>query len=356
MFNLFKQEETALGFDLSDISIKVMQLAKENSGYRVVAYADHNLPKGLMVNDIIVNEEALIPHLQEAVKRLDFGKVTTNRIVASIPESKAFVRVIQIPLMSEEQAVSAVPFEAEQYIPIPIEQVNLDWEILSRGEEKMDVLVTASPRDYVETFLNVFKKAGLRPISFEVESAACARALIAPDKKDVSTLIMDMNTYRTSLIIVENGHLQFTSSVPIAGDAFTQSIARALGVNGNDAEKIKRAVGLGENKDYPGVREALAPVIDNLVSEVKNIIKFNDEHAQAKVQRILLCGGSAKLVNLPSYLYQQMSDYSHIDIMLGDPWINVATKNGKKAMLDRETSISYTTAMGLAIRGANSKL
>jgi type IV pilus assembly protein PilM len=352
MLNLFKQKETALGFDLSDISIKVMQLGYDRGGYKVVGYADHNLPKGLMVNDVIVNEGALIPHLQAAVKQLDFGKITTDRIVASIPESKAFVRVIQVPLMTEDQAVNAVPFEAEQYIPIPIEQVNLDWEILRKGEDKMDVLVTASPKEYVNSFLQAFKKAGLRPVSFEVESAACARALIEPDKKDVSTLILDMNTYRTSLIIVENGHLQFTSSVPIAGDAFTQSIARALGVNPTDAEKIKRAIGLGENKDYPGVREALAPVIDNLISEIKNIIKFNDEHTQNKIQRIMLCGGTSKLTNLTSYLYQQMSEYTEIDIILGDPWVNV-NGPGKKAMMDRENSLSYTTALGLALRGTN---
>lgn len=334
---------------MSDMSIKITQLGKSGSGYKVVGYTDYDLPKGLMVNDVVTNEDSLAQHIAKAFEKMDFGKTTTRNIVASIPESKAFVRVIQIPVMNEEQAVHAVPFEAEQYIPIPIEQTNLDWEILAKHEETMDVLVTASPKDYVESFLRVFKKAGLQPLSLEVESAACARSLIGPDKSSVATLILDMDTYRTSLIITENSHLLFTSSVPIAGDAFTQSIARALGIPANEAEKVKRQLGLNDSEEHQNVRAALSPVVDNLIAEVKNIIKFHDEHSKNPIKRIVLCGGSAKLKNIVSYMYAQMSDYSQIDILLGNPWVNLGENIAPN--LNREDSLSFTTSIGLAIRG-----
>jgi type IV pilus assembly protein PilM len=289
-------------------------------------------------------------------KHLDFGKIQGNKIIASIPESKAFVRVLQIPKMSEEQAATAVPFEAEQYIPIPLDQAYLDWQIIGERDDKLDVLVMASPKDYIDSFLKVFKSMGLRPVSLEMESAACARALISPEMKEKNVLILDMDTYRTSLIVVEKGNLQFTSSVPIAGDAFTQSIARALSIPAAEAEEIKRTVGLDDSKTRENVKAALVSVIDNLVVEIRNIIKFHDEHNTDKISRIVLCGGTSKLKNLTGYLYQQLADLNHIDIVLGDPWVNLPNvQDQKRSLMSMEESLSYTTVIGLAMRSLEGK-
>ncbi len=228
----------------------------------------------------------------------------------------------------------------------------MDWEIISEHDEKLDILVTAAPKDYVDNLLRVYKLGGLRPVAFEVESAACARALIPAGQKDGSSLILDMNTYRTSIIVVENGHLKFTSSVPIAGDAFTQSISRALGVTVEEAEKIKREVGLDDNKEHQNVKAALVPVVDSLVAEMMNTIKFHIDHGGKPITQIMLCGGTAKLLHLSSYLYSKMTD-SQIDIIQGNPWINVFNaKSNEKPPFSRIDSLSYTTAIGLGIRGS----
>ncbi|GAC1574111.1 MAG: type IV pilus assembly protein PilM [Candidatus Doudnabacteria bacterium] len=356
MFDIWKQKEIAFGLDLSDISVKIMQLEKSGSGFKAACFADHNLPKGVVVNDVVMNEDLLIKNIKEMLAKSDYGQISGNQIVGSIPESKAFVRVLQIPKMTEEQAVNAVPFEAEQYIPIPLDQAYLDWEIIGEHEGKMDVLVTASPKEYVDTLLRIYKSIGLRPVSFEVESAACARALVSPEVRGKNVLIMDMDTYRTSLIVVEKGSLQFTSSVPIAGDAFTQSIARALSVTGVEAEKIKREVGLDDSKEHQNIKTALVSVVDNLVVEIRNTIKFHDEHSPEKISQIILCGGSSKLLHLTSYLYQKLVDLDKIDIILGNPWINIFdAKNVKAAPLSREESLSYTTSIGLAMRATEAE-
>jgi type IV pilus assembly protein PilM len=344
MFDFWKQKETAFGFDLSDISIKVMQFEKSGNNYKIIAYADYDLPKGIMVNDIVMNPPLLVNHIQTLLKKPDFGKVHGNKIVASIPESKAFVRVLQIPKMSEEQAATAVPIEAEQYIPIPIDQTYLDWQIIGERDGKMDVLITASPKEYIDNILKVLKTAGLQPISFEVESAACARALIGPESAAKNILILDMDTYRTSLILVEKGNLQFTSSVPIAGDAFTQSIARSLGVTADEAEKVKRDIGINDSSDHANVKTALASVLENLVLEVRNIIKFHDEHSSEKISQVVLCGGTSKLINLAPYLSQKLADVG-VEVALGNPWINVLPQ----PPLGQVESLSYTTAIGLGL-------
>lgn len=348
---IFSKKEIVVGFDLSDISMKIMQLEKAAKSYKVVGYTDQDMAKGIMVNDVIVNEKEMVKQINRAFEKPQFGKITSRNVVASIPESKAFVRVMQIPKMTEEQAANAVPFEAEQYIPMPLDQVYLDWQIIGERNGKLDVLVSACPKDYVDNLLRVMKMAGLQPVAFEVESAACARALISADKKDKAILIMDMDTYRTSLINVEDGFLKFTSSVPIAGEAFTESIAAARGISMEDAEAIKRQVGLDDSREYQDIKAALAGVIDRLIVEVLGNIRFHDEHSAKPISQIILCGGSAKLLHLNSYLYQKLSEYSQIDILLGNPWSNVFdSTQPNQTSLNREDSLAYTTAIGLALR------
>lgn len=351
MLGIFKQKQNAFGLDISDGSIKVMQLIAKGDSYKVQGYADHNIPSGIMVNDVMVNKPMMVKHIRAAVENLDSGRVNTDRVVVSVPESKAFVRVIQIPKMSEEQAAQAVPFEAEQYIPVPIDQTYLDWQIISEEADKMNVLVSASPKDYIDTLVGVLKEAGLRPIAFEVESAACARSLLSGDQKGKSNLIMDMDKFRSSLILTENGSLQFTSSVPIAGDALTTAIAKALQVPAEQAEKIKREIGIDPQPENANVFSALAPVIENLIAETRNIIKFHDEHSQLPLNRIILSGGTAKLLYIHNYIYEKLGAEKKIPVVLGDPWINVfADKN--QIPLDHKDSLSFTTAIGLALLGA----
>lgn len=336
--------------------MKIVQLHRSGKKYKVKAYTDFDLPKGIIVNDVIMDEKSLIQNIHTMLRHVKFGKLEGNYIAASIPESKAFVRVINIPVMNEEQAENAVPIEAEQYIPIPLDQAYLDWEVIGQNDERMDVLVMACPKDYIDNWLRVLKNAGLRPVYFEVESAACARALISPEKRGRNTLILDMDTYRTSLIVADQGSLQFTSSVPIAGDAFTQSIARALAIKPEEAEQLKRQFGVDDSRENAAIQAALAPIIDNLIAEIKNTIKFHDEHASKPIEQIIMCGGSAKLLHLSSYLYKQLAEYNYIDIVLGNPWVNIFDAGQLEAFkMSREDSLSYTTAIGLAMRAAHLK-
>ncbi len=339
-----------MGFDLSDVSIKIMHFGNNGNNYDVLGFTDHTLPKGIMVNDIIKEDALLQKHIAALMKKPDYGKINASQIVASIPESKAFVRVIQIPKMSEDQAKLAVPSEAEQYIPVPLDQTYLDWQIIGGSDDKMDVLVTASPRTYVDNFLSILKSTGLRPVAFEVESAAVLRAISTPKNRAEDFVILDMNTYRTSIIIASNGNLQFTSSVPIAGDAFTQSIARALGVSEEEAEKIKRESGLSDSSESNQVKAALVPVMDNLISEIRNTIRFHEGHSSEKISEIILVGGTAKLKNIVDYLKEQFAaDRPEMEIGLGNPWVNVFQPEKTPSILD---SLSYTTAIGLALRAA----
>ena len=368
----FKQANNPLGLDMSGMSLKLVQLTGRGDNLNVQAYADLPVPKEVFSEDIIKDSALLVRTIKKALAIPHFGKFTTTDVVASIPEIKSFVRVIQMPEVSEEEAAEAIPWEAEAYFPMPISQVYLDWMILPHTAvsvgptnqtevtgKKMTVLIIASPRDYVDDFTRVLKEAGLRPLALEVESQATARSLVS--RADETVLIMDINTLRTSMIIYDKDTLEFTSSIPVAGKIFTDSISRSLGVSFEEAEKLKRKYGLDEAAEKGMPRKALIPVLNNLLGEVKNTMRFFEEHAPAdtKISRLLLCGGSSKLKHLPSFLHDQFTHSESpehplrslpgMKVELANPWIKVLKKKQTPPM-SREDSLSYATAIGLALR------
>lgn len=348
MPSFFKKSRSAFGLDISGDSFKIVQLEHRGKNMAVKSYSETPLPKNLIINDAVSDAKTFNYLIKQALDKPRFGQVGTDYVVASLPESKSFVRVIQIPRMSEAEAANAIPYEAESFIPLPIDQVYLDWQKLSDAGDKMNILIIASPRDFVDQYLGILEGAGLKVMALEVESQSCHRALVGRGNNE-TLLIVDLDANRSSLIMVEEGNLQFTSSVPIAGSAFTESIATALGVSSAKAEEIKRKVGIANTITYPNIKTSLLPVLNNLSGEIKSILKFHNEHSDHGVSRVLLAGGSAKLQNLAEFLAPQFSDYPNLKVELANPWLNFpGLQNPPLNAID---SLSFATVIGLAMRG-----
>jgi len=346
--NFFLKPKKAFALDVSGASFKIFQFERRNDRVAVKGYAETPVPKGLIINDVISDAKTFAFLLKQALDKPQFGHIDTRDAIVSLPESKSFVRVIQIPRMSDAEADNAVPFESENFIPMPIDQVYLDWQYLGENADgKMNILIIATPKEFVDSFLGVLDKASIRTVALEVESQSCHRALIQVGAKETS-LIVNMSANRSSLIMVEEGNLQFTSTVPIAGNSFTESIARALGVSSTKAEEIKRKVGVANTTEYPNIKIALLPILTNLSAEIKNILKFHGEHSDKQVSRIVLAGGSARLKNMVEFLTPEFSDFPGLSIQLGNPWVNIPTI---QEQLAPEDALGFVTSVGLAMRG-----
>jgi len=287
MLKIFRQSALPIGLDISDISLRLVQFTVSKTGKREVqAYVDKVIPKEAIIGDQIKNPRVLVSTIRAAIKNPQFGKFVGNEVVASIPETKSFVRVIEMPQMSETETKEAIKWEAEQYVPLPIGQVYLDWVALEKydggNEGRMKVLLIASPRDYVDDLTSYIKEAGLQPVALEVESQATARSLIGRNEHEITSLLLDINALRSSFIVYDQGSLQFTSSIPIAGHSFTESITKVLNIPFDKAEAVKRKVGLEKEAESGMVRKALLPVLSNLVAEIRNTLKFYEEHEGEK--------------------------------------------------------------------------
>lgn len=368
MFNLVNKLSLPIGLDISDISVRLVQFSlNSKGGYSVQAYVDKPLSKEVIRDDSVKSVQILVDSIKEALQNPQLGKFLGKQVVASIPETKSFVRVIEMPKMSEQEVKEAIKWEAEQYVPLPLNQVYLDWIIIGDLEQehsgKMKVLLTASPKDYIDDLTSYLKQAGLRPVALEVESQATARSLVSDDANDTA-LILDINAVRSSFIIFDHGTLQFTSSMPIAGNSFSEAITKVMNITFDEAEKIKRKVGLEKEAESGQVRKALLPVLSNLVSEIKNTIKFYEEHtgSNVKISRLILTGGSSKLKDLPPYLVDRLKNSKDstehklrsipgMRVELGNPWAKIFDK-GQVLPISRLDSLSFSTAIGLALREA----
>lgn len=353
MFGLFeKNRVSGFGLDVSESSIKAMQLVAGKQGFSAHGFAKTDIPPGIIANHSIVNPDKLAGYIQ---KTLAEGKIDSKYVVASIPEAKSFVRVINLPQMDEKQIETAVPFEFEQNIPIPVDQVYFDWQILNKPADGYELLVTATPKDYIDSLIDVLKKLKLKPVAFELESQAAARALLDADNLDSSNLIIDISELQSSLMLVSKNELQYTSSIPIGGKTFTESIARNLGISAPEAEQAKREQGLVADSKKRNIRQAILPVLDSIVDEIRNVMRFYDEHYKnhLPLKEVIVCGGGAKLLGLSDYVAARLNlgaTHQLSNVVLGNSLRHLAQADASKV-----DGLVYTTAIGLAIRAAEFK-
>lgn len=357
MLGMFSNKKIkAFGLDVSDVTIKVMQLNNHRDGLFPVAYSNIGIASNIIVNHLIAKEDKLAESIQRAVAMA--RHVNTKYVVANVPEAKSFVRILKLPPMSDSELEGSIPWELEQDIPVPIDQVYLDWQIIKQDKDNAHVLVTATPKDYVDSLVDSIKLAGFSPVALELESQASGRALIGKEDHNEAVLILDMSVAQTSfIIVVYNGLLEYTSSIPIAGNAFTDSIARTLGISAGEAEKIKREAGLlGETK-YGNVRQAMLPILDSIVDEIKNVVRFYNDHTtfDKHISKVYLSGGTAKLAGVVDYISARLNLGAGKPlgrVALGNPWTNVCGETAQKNLpISKEDGLEYTTAIGLALRG-----
>jgi type IV pilus assembly protein PilM len=215
------------------------------------------------------------------------------------------------------------------------------------GEGKMEVLIIASPKEFVDKYLAALEKIGLKLVAVEVESQSVVRSLIKPGDTE-NILIADLDAYKTALIMVEKGNLQFTSSIPLAGNSFTDKISQALTIPTAKAEAIKKEFGIANTPDYPNLKTYLLPVVNDLAAEIKNILKFHYDHSEQRITRLILSGGSAKLKHLDELLPPLLAEFSDLRVEIANPLVNL--ENLQNQDLSAYEALSFTTAIGLAMR------
>jgi type IV pilus assembly protein PilM len=358
MFDFFSQKIVAFGLDLSDISLKIAQLKPEGRGLALANYGRQEIPAGVIEKGDIKKIDELVDVIKKGIVDVNGLPINTKYCVVSLPETESFIRVTQLPKMKLSELKEAVRWEVENQIPLPVDQVYFDWQIVEpfrASPDHYDILIGALSRSLVDSYIEVFKKAGLRPLVFEIESVATSRALIKDEFASSPIMIIDIGARRTNFIIFAGRAIHFTASLPISNEYLVKEIAKKLDVSLEKAKELKFEIGLNKDRESGKVFQSLLPSMNELASQIEKYIDFYQTHglegySETKdVSKILLCGGGANLNGLPSFL----SGALELPVEVGNPWVNILEAAPESIPeLSYDQSISYTTVLGLALRGA----
>ena len=353
---LFKITPKPFGLDLSDRSFKIAELSRKKGKFVLENFGEASIEEGLMQDGEIHSEGKLARAIRDGLATLKNGSPRSPYVVCSLPEQKTFLRIVQLPQMKKEEVHEAIRWEIEANIPLALTDVYFDWQIISPIHKRVrhfDILISAAPRDLVDSYTKLLLRAGLKPFSFELESVALARCVIKNGISEKPVMIVDLGRTRTSFIIYAGGGIRFSSSVQISGDLITENIARDLKISRKEAEDLKQKVGF--SRDNKKVFEVIVPALTDLKQQIAKYIAFYADHAEHihdgtfKIDTILLSGGGARLKGIGAYLTSSLKAQA----MVADPFANVHSPKAEKAAGGSSTEfIQYTTALGLALPSA----
>ena len=336
----------SVGLDIGSMTIKMVELSSEGKVMRlqaagVLGYKGANIKK--------LEEEKDFAAIADVVRKLHKeAKISSKNVIVSLPEDSVFTRTIKFPPLSDGEIASAVKWEAEQYIPIPVAEAVIQHQILERQKEgtppQVVVLLVASPRSLVEKYVKIVHLARLNPVAVETDLIALVRSLAPPDK---TVLILDFGASSTDLAIAKNGLLSFSRSIATAGEAFTRAVAQSFGVESAQAEEYKRAYGLSEKKLEGKVKDALSNVFKVVIDEIKKAIHYYQTEEQGEAPKsLILSGGTAGMPQALSVLTSLLE----MEVEIGNPFKNVSMEANMEKSLAGYAPL-YSVAVGLALRG-----
>ena len=338
-----------IGLDLGTHTIRAVELDVNKGSIVLSKFGSYENPR-ISLNSGSKDDLKLY----SAALRDFFSDVgfSSENVVAAIPESEVFTRVIKVPQMSAKDLKTSINFEAEQYIPLPLSEVSYDFEIIDtdlQEKDKMEVLLVAAKNSTTKKYVNLLKSSGLSPSGLEPETLAITRAITQNDQRPSATIILNIGNNDSQIIIAHKEHVRFTRTIAIGGDTLTKSVAQSLNLEYFQAEEYKKTYGLEKAQAEGKVFEALKPVFDNIIAEIKRSrIFYATRNPNVNISRIVLSGGTALMPGLLFYMVNNLD----LEVELANTWRNISfssrISNHKEIL--QNVGPNFVTAVGLALK------
>lgn len=356
MFQMKRKKPSLLGIDISSTSVKLVELSKTDSGYRVESLAVEPLPANAVTEKNIQDVEAVGETLVKALKKSG----TKCKLAAlAVPGSSVITKIITMPgSLSDSEMETQIELEADQYIPYPLEEINLDFQVL--GETKgnpdtVDVLLAASRSENVEMRTAIAEIAGLTTRIVDVEAYTIEKStgfLIpetpkAPDEEDEPApfviAVLDVGATMTSLNVIENNELIYTREQAFGGKQLTEEIMRRYGLAYEEAGRLKKVGGLPDNY----IPEVLEPFKENMAQQVSRFLQFFYTAGQHdSVDMIALAGGCASIPGIDELISTQLG----IDTIVANPFADMDLSSKVNSQALSNDAPALMIACGLAMR------
>jgi len=346
---LFNRSKPVVGLDIGSSAVKAIELKKSGRGFKVTAIGVEPVPPDSIVDGAIIDAGAVT----DAVRRvLQSARFKAKDVVASLSGSSVIVKKISLPVMSEADLADSIQWEAEQYIPFDIQDVNLDYQILTPVAERqgtMEVLLVAAKKDKIADYTGVVSAVGRKTVVVDVDAFALQNAFETNYTDDAGKVVALVNAGASAINInlVSNGTSLFTRDVGIGGNAFTEAVQKELGLPFEGAEDAKR--GLPVDGVRPeDIRPVLHAVMENVLLEIEKTFDFfKATSASDRIDRIVVSGGASMVDEFESALRERLGT----EVERFDPFRNVPID---PAALQGGNAADYApvcaVALGLALR------
>jgi type IV pilus assembly protein PilM len=339
-----------VGLDIGSSAVKAVVLKKVRSGWSLVAAGESPLPEGSMQDGVTTRPEAVTGAVNELLDAIRLRRV---RVATALSGHAVIVKRLSMPAMSEAELGEAIPWEAEQYIPFDLSEVQLDYQIVGNGSDQsktgLDVLLVAAKRDRIEERANVISQSGRRPVVLDVEAFALANAYQAnyPELHDPLSALIHVGRRVTIVCLLENGEPIFTRDISIGGQSHLDALLRDLGPLGVDEMTARRILHgqFPHDIDPDQVAGVLRDATGLLVNEVRKTVDFYRATAAVeKLSRIVVSGGAWQAVGLVDQLASEFA--APVDVF--DPFRKISRPS--RAIGADLVGPAYAVAVGLAMR------
>lgn len=332
-----------IGIDISDRSIKVVRLSNDQR-HKLLSYGWKKVPDGLIDKGEIQDSAAVGKVIKSALEASNVSLQVKDSVVASIPETESFLRVLEIPAMREDEIDEAIQWEVASHIPFGVDNVYLDWQwagASKRANKKREVLVGAAEKKVVNPLFETLSSLGLDVAALELEGQAIVRALVSKElRRNKNLLIIDSGGAVTNIVIFRDNAIRFTATL-------SQS---AFGLVSNlPAEELKLVSGKpGKMPAAIKSVDKIMPALNDLAVQVHALVEsYQKNNPDQEIHQILLTGGGSSVPGMG----QSFSQYfPNIHIQRANPWVNILPGRKHRPPLPLAESVHYSTALGLALR------
>jgi len=338
-----------IGLDIGSSAVKAVEVVQRGDRFELLHLGIATLPHDAIVEGAFLNASAIADAIREAVEK---SGSKAKHAAAAVSGHSVIVKKITVPAMTAAELEESIRWEAEQYIPFDVNEVNLDFEILQAGdaERPMEVLLVAAKKDLIDDYVNLIGEAGLTPSVIDVAGFAVENAFETNyGARDEVVAIVNIGAQTSTINVLSGGVPAFTRDVATGGNQYTAEIQRALSVGFDEAERIKIGERGPESQDVvpQEVEQAMRAVTNNLVGEIaRSLDFFSATAADMRIQRVYLAGGSSRVSGLEAAFKERTG----LEVGLMNPLAKMLPSSRFDSEFLDQVGPSLGVGIGLAMR------
>lgn len=320
MTKLFHKDKPIIGLDISQTGIKVM--AVDPQKWLVLGYGSADLDPLKIQKSLESGDDYLGDNLRALLAEKIVGTLPSTQAVIGIPSNRTFSRTFTLPVKAEKDIADAVEVEVDQYIPVPLASLYVDYEIIERTKEQITTVMAAVPKTLVDNVIAAATKAELDPVMVEPGINAVARLLETTEEGHLATLIVDIGPASTDIAVLDDSAIRVSGGLGIGGNTFTLDIAKKLNITLENAHQLKVLSGINAGPRQEKIVRALTPSLERITAEIRKVMRYYSERITEghKIEQVLVVGSGSNVPGIGDYFTNELvmpartaSPWQHLD-------------------------------------------